>query len=78
MHIYGFLRYGEITSQNANSAQYIQVADVSLENDFYVLKLRTSKTVTFSRGVNITIFENGVFKPEHIMRLYLQVRNVLR
>ena len=74
---FGFLRCGEITCQNANSAQFLHVSDVSLGGDFYMLKLRTSKTDPFSRGVNITIYENTVFKPVHIMRSYLQVRNVL-
>lgn len=74
---FGFLRCGEITCQKANSEHFLQIIDVSFGIDFYVLKLRSSKTDPFSRGVNITIYENEVFKPVHTMRLYLQARKAL-
>jgi hypothetical protein len=74
---FGFLRCGEITCVKANSAHFLQISDVSFGNDFYVLKLRTSKTDPFSRGVNIIIYENDVFKPVHNMHQYLQIRKSL-
>ena len=47
VHIYGFLRYGEITGQNANSAQFLQASDISLKNDFYVLKFELLRQIHF-------------------------------
>lgn len=40
--------------------------DVSFGCNCFVLRLRMSKTDPFSHGVDITIFENDVFKPVNV------------
>ena len=74
---FDFLRCGEITCRSASSIHFVQIRDISFGDNCYVLRLRKSKTDPFSKGVNITIYENHIFKPVHTMLLYLQSRKAL-
>lgn len=74
---FGFLRCGEITCKKANSVLFLKNFYVSFGCKCFVLWLRTFKTDPSSQGVDITIFENDVFKPVHNMCLYMQTRRSL-
>lgn len=75
---FGFLRCGEITCKNASSVDFVRIEDVSFPdgNNNFVLRLRNSKTDPFSKGVDITIFENVYFKPVHNMLVYVESRKL--
>ncbi|XP_062598608.1 uncharacterized protein LOC134260042 [Saccostrea cucullata] len=76
---FGFLRCGEITCKGTNSSEFVQIGDVVMQSDknAFVLRLKSSKTDPFSRGVDITIYENEHLKPVHIMMSYLEIRKSL-
>ncbi|XP_048735429.2 uncharacterized protein LOC125650898 [Ostrea edulis] len=76
---FGFLRCGEITCKSQNVEQFLQISDVHIKpgGSAFVLKLRTSKTDPFSKGVEIVIFENDHFKPVYTMISYLDARKSL-
>ncbi|XP_052071362.1 uncharacterized protein LOC127709732 [Mytilus californianus] len=74
---FGFLRCGEFTCKTKDDYLNCVVIDdvkISLIHDRFVLKLRTSKTDPFRVGVDITINENDIFGPVHVMNKYLKYR----
>ena len=71
---YGFLRCGEFTVRNVNSAQqFLRVRDVQLASNrsMFYLSLQSSKTDPFRYGVQIPFFKTSSLCPVTCMISYL-------
>lgn len=77
MRFSGFLDVVKLLVKKQTLYIFKKNFDVSFGCNCFVLRLRMSKTDPFSHGVDITIFENDVFKPVHNMCLYMQTRRSL-
>ena len=73
---FGFLRCGEFTRKAKNNCyECLLISDIILiDNNQYIIKLRSSKTDPFRKGVNISIFENDNFNPVKNMFKYVSTR----
>ncbi|XP_021368921.1 uncharacterized protein LOC110460373 [Mizuhopecten yessoensis] len=73
---YGFLRCGEFTCRSFNG-NFVKVGDIVIADDKskFSLRLRSSKTDPFGKGVSIFIFENKPLYPVDTMHKYLTMRH---
>ena len=74
---FGFLRCGEFTCRpRSDDFSTVLIQDVMLDpcKQFFIFHLRSSKCDPFRKGVNITIYENSVFRPVDTMHKYLKLR----
>lgn len=73
---YGFMRCGEFTCKTLRDTNFIHMEDVTLlpDKSCFHLRLRSSKTDPYGRGVVLKIFENHVLTPVLTMSQYLDTR----
>jgi len=74
---FGFLRCGEFTCRHLNDEfSTVLIQDITMDSNkqFFIFHLRSSKCDPFRQGINITIYENIVFRPVYTMDRYLKLR----
>lgn len=73
---YGFMRCGEFTCKSSRESNFIRVEDIYLlpDKSSFQLRLRSSKTDPYGRGVVLKIFDNSVLTPVLTMSKYLTAR----
>ena len=74
---FGFLRCGEFTCRSrSDDFSTVLIQDITLDSSkqFFIFHLRSSKCDPFRQGVNLTIYENFVFRPVDTMHRYLKLR----